>query len=204
MQRKAHDGDHVEVVQDLWALGHFLESRRPKEGESAYREALAMARRLYRGDNEEVARLLRAVTHVIARTDRLAEAESLAREAMAMDGRLHGPRSHEVLQDSIVLSQIVGLQGRRAEVERLTDQMLKMSKEISEERGEDAISVFRSKGAAAAGLGALGVDLLRQGRLAEAESVWRECLAMRRRINKGDDVTLSHTLSGLATTAGAR
>jgi serine/threonine protein kinase/tetratricopeptide (TPR) repeat protein len=164
------------------ALGMYDEAR------SAVEEALQSRRRMFNGDNGDVARSLSLLATVRRRQGDIEGAETLDREALAIRRRLFGEDHPDVADSLNDLALILSEKGEVQEAEQLNRQALAIRRRSF---GSDHPRVLDS-------LNNLAIDLARKGNSAEAEGMFREVLEARRRRSGNETTGVAYALENLA------
>jgi serine/threonine protein kinase/tetratricopeptide (TPR) repeat protein len=161
-----------------WGLGRAVEAER------RWRDALAMHRRLVKGDDANVAATMFNLAHALESTDRLGEAEDLYREALAMDRRLSSGDSPSVIGKLRGLAGILKVRGHPDQAEPLYREALATSRRLF--KGDHPL--------VAGSLSDLAIVLQTLGRPGDAEPLLREALEMDRRLYKEDHPELAQVI----------
>jgi len=183
IQRKLHGGrEHPEVARALYDLamirveeflGSSLEINEAKaaEGEAAFREALAMQRRLLPPKDRNLAKTLTGLGRLLIYRGKHDESESLLNEALAMQKDLLGPEHPDVAFTMQQLSEALQSQNKFTEGETLCRGAIAIQRKVL---GNDHPALATS-------LLRLGDILMAQNKHAEADAAVRESLAIRRK-----------------------
>ena len=169
--RKAAFGErHSLVAASLNDLGQALalQGRRP-EGEAFQRQALAIRRSLFGDEHPEVARSLTSLAGTLALQLKRAEAEELQREALAMQQKFLEADHPDLIASLNNLGRLLWDGGRLPEAEAAFRAALAGAK------ADQNLATSKA-------MVKLAKVLSAQGKLAEAEIVAREALALRRRL----------------------
>lgn len=210
MQRKLFGSESSEVAGTLRDLGMVLPIEKKSEAETFEREALAIRRKLYGNGNREVADSLNRLAGVLDE-NHIGEAESLLREAVAIMRKI-SPNSSETILAASLYSLAVNLQhqGKLPEAEAAANESLRvMSKAtgtgsswtvspfyrlivILDKQGktQELEELFQQYPIPSTGRPGYRADLhysraellSDKGNLLEAESSYREALAIRQQI----------------------
>ncbi len=183
VQRKLHGGkEDPEVARALYDLAMIrmelfvgtplqINQAKAAEGEAAFREALAMQRRLLPAKDRNVAKTLTGLGRLLIYRDRQDESVQLLDEALMMHKDLLGPEHPDVAFTEQQLSEAKQKQGKLAEAEDLCRQAIAIQrKTLGNDHPAVATSLFR-----------LGEILGAQTKYAESEAAFRESLAIRRK-----------------------
>jgi eukaryotic-like serine/threonine-protein kinase len=158
--------------------------------EARYRELLDLDRRIYTAPHGEIARTMRDLGQVIARSGKYAEAQSLLEQALAMERQVYGGSHREIAETEVALGEIA----------------------IEQRRFDDGDARYRAAIATCERAGIrdevcprarnnLGQSFYRQGRLDEAKEQMTQALAERRVLFGNDHPTVAFSLSTLANVA---
>jgi serine/threonine protein kinase/tetratricopeptide (TPR) repeat protein len=170
-------GAHPDLVGALRDLGRALaEGGRFAEAEPVFREALALAERLYPEDHGEIAIALNNYALVEHDLGRYEEAEPLYRRAVERERRLGGATARQGTARANWALLLIDL-GRYDEAVAACRQILVAREAASPPDQADV----------ADGLEYLAMALQGAGRLAEAETAARRSLALRERYLQPDD-----------------
>jgi tetratricopeptide (TPR) repeat protein len=176
VRRKLLSNDHADVAESLNDLGLLL-TLQGMDGQDTYveavrvqREALAIRRKLFGNEHPDVATSLDRLGHALTFQGKPAEAETVHREALAMRRKLFGDEHPDLAHSLHNLAYSIQEQGleRLAEAEPLFREALAMRRKLLSDEHADAVN----------SLFCLGELLKRRGRYAEAESSFREILAI--------------------------
>jgi len=181
---------HAELATSLNNLAGICQAEgRYADAEPLYREALAMFKRLYKGDHLTVATFLNNLASLLKEKGRYAESESLYQDALAMQKRLFKGDHLDVATSLNNLSRLYQAQGRYADAEPLCRNALDMFKRLF--KGDHSY--------VATSLNNLGLLYQAQRKYADAEPVYRESLEIQKRLFKGDHPNVAATINNLAT-----
>ena len=156
--------------------------------EEMYREALRIGRNLPKTKGASVGASLGGLAWVLWQTQRYSEAESLAREALRICNEAPGDQSADAAGALCTLGASVMLQGRLAEAEPLIRAALAKAREAHDETREAEVANW------------LALVLRDRGRLAEAQVVFRDVVALSRKLYGAENPTLAYALNNLADT----
>jgi serine/threonine protein kinase len=192
----------------------YMDERKIVEAESPVRQSLAIRRKLLDPESLEVADSLRNLTVILGDQGKWAEAEDTARKVLAIRRKCLGPENPGVASALQDLAWAVGARGKLAEAQALEREALELRAkflperhpEIAEslyllgdrlrERGdlEDAYAVLDSalsmqqqngdRAALFETLRSLGLTLEDQGKLSEAEAVFRRRFDLWREVSE--------------------
>jgi CHAT domain-containing protein/tetratricopeptide (TPR) repeat protein len=180
---------HANLATSLHNLARlYVEQGRLDKAESLLTDALAMQKRLYKGDHPDVATSLHNLARLYAEQGRLDKAEPLLADALAMTKRFYKGDHPDVATSLHSLAALYRNQGKLAEAEPLLADALAMTKRLF---GGDHPVV-------AASLNNLAQLYADQEKLAEAEPMHADALAMRKRLSKGDHPDVATSLHNLA------
>jgi tetratricopeptide (TPR) repeat protein len=191
--RRLDDEPQVKAAVMQAMAGVYTQMAVYDEAEGLTREALSIRRKLYDGDQIEIAESLEALGTVHLRRARLEPAGRTLEQAVAMKLRLLGPDDPRRIEGLLRLGVV-----RRSEA-RFTE---------AEERLREALRLSRSGGAKTrssliTAIEELGIMFLKKGDLAQSEAHFREALAIRR--SEGPDTPrTAQTMSNLATALNER
>jgi serine/threonine-protein kinase len=176
IERRRGDA-HPDLVKALRDLGRALaEGGRFAEAEPVFREALALAERVYPEDHEEIATALNNYALVEHDLGRYATAEPLYRRAVELERRLGGEEARQGTTRGNWALLLIDL-GRYGEAAAICRQIVAVCEASSP---PDPLAV-------ADALEYLAMALQGAGRLDEAEAAARRCLALRERHLSPDD-----------------
>ncbi len=161
---------HRLVASSLNDLGNALTMQnRHHEGERTHRQALAMRTRLFGHENAEVARSLASLADNLTDQRKLVDAETLQREALAIQRKLLGNENRDVYVSLDNLGRLLRYG------ERWTESETAFREALTAARGIQSIEVSKTQER-------LVKVLVAQDKLADAEVVGREMLALRRKL----------------------
>jgi eukaryotic-like serine/threonine-protein kinase len=194
LARKYLGSDHPDVVALITYLANDLRYQgKPFEAEAPAREALAIKRKLFGNESIEVALWLGTVGGILQDEGKLAEAEGLFRESLAITRKLVGNADWATGNCLINLAGALEAQGKLTEAEKIEREALTMSKEYV--RGPDWMLDNVKESIKST----LASTLCEEGKLPEAEGLFREVLANRVRYNGNESLFTAISMSGLAT-----
>jgi len=176
------------LYQSLSVLGEVLYSKGDyDQAEAAYREALALARKVRVKEHNDVAAQLSGLGLTLWKKDNLSKAEEAFREALAIDRKVYGTNAHPHIAALINnLALVSKSRGKLDDAEALHIEAHEMTKKmVGPEHRDVAIDLFDLASLARA-----------QNRLADAESRLRDASAMLRRLGN-DDKLLAQALGFL-------
>jgi tetratricopeptide (TPR) repeat protein len=174
------------LAESLFDLAHHLWSQgKLAEAEQFAREGLSLATNAPGKKDALIAKSLAQLGVIVQDQGKLSEAEGLFRQSLAVRKKLLGDEHPTVAQSFNTLSGVLTLEGKMAEAERATREALKVFKwsHRQELSNEDLYS--------------RGTAFFDKGNFAEAETCFRQSLAIRRN-SGGQDLEV--VLSSLATT----
>jgi len=174
LRRKLYGQEHPDVATSLDGLAYTLgKAGQLAEAEKLEREALAMRRKIFVTDHPELSSSVSALAQILSWRGNYSEAEILFREVIEMRERLLG-KGHENLSGQYrALGNVLLAQGKLAEAETTLREML----EGTERKWSDPEVKWTGKGIMAEVATCrewLAELLLRQGKLAELLSLYRE------------------------------
>ena len=192
--RKYLGNDHPDVASFLTYLANDLSYQgKPREAEAPAREALAIKRKLFGNESIEVALWLGTVGGILQDEGKLAEAEGLFRESLAITQKLEGNADWATGDCLINLAGALEAQGKLTEAENKEREALTMSKEYV--RGPDWMLDTVKENIKST----LASTLCEEGKLPEAEALFREVLASSVKNNGNESLFTAVSMSGLAT-----
>jgi serine/threonine protein kinase/tetratricopeptide (TPR) repeat protein len=168
--------------QDLFFIlgevgGVLLEDGKLPQAEEAHKEALAIARRIYRDTHlSYFASALRGLATVLEREGKFDDAETLLQEALSVLRNAPGDHGLDIAETLRPLASLRRDQGRKAEAENII---------------EAQVTILRGVGGTPRdlldALWQLGYLLQQETKLSQAEAVFREALMRARRNDQGTD-----------------
>ena len=161
---------------------------RAAEAEPMHEQALAMRRRLYKGDHPDVATSLNNLAGVRQSLGRAAEAEPMYAEALEMIRRLYEGDHSDVARSLNNLAFMRRVLGRETEAEPMYVEALAMHRRLYKGDHPNVATSLNNLADVRESL----------DRAAEAEPIFEEALAMRRRLYKGDHPDVASSLNNLA------
>jgi len=186
LRRSNRSGQSTDLAQSLFDLAHHLWSQgKFGEAEQFAREGLNLATNAPVKNETLVANSLAQLAVIVQDQGKLTEAEGLFRQSLAVRKHL-GNEDSTVGQTLNSLSGVLALEGKHAESEKFSRQAMKIF----------GMSI-RTGDPFDADLYGRGNDLYEQGKLPEAETCFRQSLAIRRKRHAPD---VDVALSSLATT----
>lgn len=158
--------------------------------EARLRELLTLKRRIYNSPHEEIARTLRDLGIVVARTEKYAEAQALFDEALGMQFQVYGQEHREIAATYNAMGTVLSSQRRFADAD-------------ARYRGAIAICTHGNikEEVCATAHNNLAQSLYRQNQLDEAKKEALEALAERRSLFGNDHPTTAYSLSTLSNIA---
>ena len=176
MRRQLLGNEHPAVAVSLANLALVLaEEGKLVEAESLSSQSLAMFRKLLGDEDAHVAAAFNGLGYILAREHKLVEAESTYRQAVAMQRKLLGNEHPRLAGTLETLAQVLQDQGKLAEAEATAREAVTINhKALAAEDPEVAMALHV--------LGSILLDeakLNPAGDFSEAESVVRQCLAIR-------------------------
>ncbi len=189
MARLQHDEDHADTGNAQNYLAQLLQARGDLAGaELLFREALGLWKRLFPGDDSNIATGLNNLAILLQERGDLVGAEPLLRESLDMRKRLF-PGDHTFVANSLNgLASLLKARGDLEGAERLYLQALDMRKRLFPGDHPDVANSLNN----------LSQILGARGDLAEAETACREGLEMWKRLFPGDHPSVVAGLSNLA------
>ena len=180
---------HAKLATSLNNLADLYEAQgKLADAEHLYRDALAMRKRLFKGDHPDLATTLNNLAYLYLAQGKLAEAEPLLKEVIEMDKRLFKGDHPDRAAGLSVLAGLYAAQGKYADAEPLFKDALEMHKRLF--KGDHPF--------VANSLINLGSLYQAQGKLADAEPLSRGALEMRKRLFKKDHPDVATSLNNLA------
>ena len=158
--------------------------------ETRLRELLALKRRIYPAPHDAIAKTLRELGQIVARTEKYTEAETLANEALSMDRQVFGEDHREVAATYDALGEIMVAQRRFVDAD--ADYRAAIAVCERAQIKEEVCPRARNN---------LGMSLYRQQRLDDAKTEMTQALAERRVLFGSDHPTVAYSLSTLANVA---
>jgi serine/threonine protein kinase len=187
LRRSSPSGQSAELGQSLFDLAHHLWSQgKFAEAEKFAREGLNIASNAPGKNETLLANSLAQLAVIVQDQGNLAEAEGLFRQSLAI-------RKHSGKEDSTVgqtlnsLSGVLALEGKQAEAERFSRQATRIFG-LWHGPGDSSDSEFYNR----------GNIFFDQGKFPEAETCFRQALAIRRKRPGSFDIDVA--MSSLATT----
>jgi tetratricopeptide (TPR) repeat protein len=189
IRRKLFGNDSTELARSLrgLALALWYEGR-TAEAEAPCREALAINERHLNSNPADAAKSCHVMALVMARTGRIAEAEQMFGKALTLNAATFGSNSMAVAHENAVLVGVLIRQGRLGEAEKTARLAVESYQKLS---GSDADVQFP--------MYMLANVLQNESRHSEAEPLFREVLAIRRRSSGNNHSETAVAMSGLAT-----
>jgi len=183
--------EHPEVATSLWLLGAQRAMQdRLDEAEDLFRRSLALRRKFLGNEHPDVAVVLSGLSHVLSVRGKYGEAEVAAREALAIRTQQSGGKSTFDDEGTVVrLGMALRFQRRTDEAETVLRQALE---ERRKAWGADHPRLCGT-------LTHLAFVLMNKGKLAEAEELAQESLALSKSLPESTDravawETLGYTL----------
>jgi len=174
LSRKVMGDEHPDVAKALGTLAVVLtEAKKFDEAELPAREALAMYRKLRGSGDYETTTHLNKLAMILNAQKRFSEAEELMREALATQRKLLGDRHPELVYSLTLLAGILEDESKLPESELLLREALAIVKKL---QGDKYPFVRSSLYNVPSLLSDLGGVLSREGKLDDAEAVFRECV----------------------------
>jgi len=166
---------HFDLAHHLWSQGKLAEA------EQVARQGLSWATNTINKKDPLVGKSLAQLGVIVQDQGRLTEAEGLFRESLAMRKQLLGDTHPTVAQTLNSLSGVLALEGKQAEAEKINREAMKAFGWLFKSNDPlDGDSLYSR-----------GLDRFEKGNLAEAETCFRQSLALRRKTKHDVDVTLS-------------
>jgi serine/threonine-protein kinase len=193
--RESLGRESLEVGESLNELGWLRwESGDYAAAERAYRDALALRRRLLGEEHPEVARSLNGLALVLQGRGDSAGAEPLFREVLAIRRRFLGEEHPDVAESLSNLALALRGQRKLADAEGHDREALAMRRKLLGDRHPDVGESLNN----------LARTLFEQGERAEAEALFRQALALFRELLGAEHPDLARSLNNLATVLQAR
>jgi tetratricopeptide (TPR) repeat protein len=178
--QKLGKGHEREVAMVLGEVGNALSGEHKlAKAEVALRQALDLKRALFGNNHPDVAEGVNDLALTLKKEGKLSDAEVLVRESLAMTRQMWGPQHRSV---SIVLYNLGGVlraQKRLAEAEDACSEAVLVARRQQE---MDWLLPMT--------LGELGITLMEEGKLIEAEQLFREAVETRARVDDESAVAL--------------
>jgi eukaryotic-like serine/threonine-protein kinase len=182
------------------------------KAEAAYRQALAIRRKVLGKDHPELAATLVGLADMLAGAGRHAESEVLFRESLQIRRKVYGNEDWIVAGCLNNMTGPLAAQGKLAEAEAISREALAMKRKLLSNdlaavsiwtNADQALAAKRQSlangdGEVAISLRDLGLVLRTRGKLAEAESMLGEALATFRRALGDQHPEVAFTLNGLS------
>jgi tetratricopeptide (TPR) repeat protein len=188
LRRSNPSGQSAELSQSLFDLAHHLWSQgKLTEAGQFAREGLNLATNAPVKNETLIANSLAQLAVIVQDQGNLAEAEGLFRQSLAV-------RKHSGNEDSTMgqtlnsLSGVLAMEGKQAEAEKVSRQASKFFGLLFAYTADSSDSDFYNR----------GNTLFEQGKLPEAETCFRQALALRRKRQGSQDIEVA--LSSLAST----
>jgi serine/threonine protein kinase/tetratricopeptide (TPR) repeat protein len=196
LRQKTLGQEHPLVALSLHNLAAVLaDEGKLAEAESLSRQALAMYRKLLGNENPQSAGALSGLAFVLKEENKLGEAEGTYREALALLRKLLGNDHPHVALTLKIMAQVLQDERKLAEAETTAREAVSISRKVLDPNDPDvatALAILRS----------ILVDEAKSSPgadFSEAESVVRQCLALREK-NLPDDwrtFTAQNMLGGI-------
>jgi CHAT domain-containing protein/tetratricopeptide (TPR) repeat protein len=187
---------HNNLAVSLSNLGFlYLSQGRYAAAEPLCQEALAMYRRLFKGDHPSLALSLNNLANLYQFQGKYAAAEELYKAALTMRWRLFKGHHPDLAASLNNLANLYQAEGRYMEAELFFKAALEMHRRLFQGNHPDL----------ATSLNNLAALYWSQGRYAAAEPLFKEALEMTRRLFKGDHPHLAlllHNLAGVQESQG--
>lgn len=167
---------HPQTLRAMQELAMSYDAAgRAEEARTLHLQTLEAMRTAYGPGDPDVLGQMHVIALMHDRQGRLAEAEKMFQDLLQIQTRTLGPANADTLRTWTALASTYQHQGRLEDAERLHQQVLTTLR--SQPHGD--------AGAIAAATASLGCFWLENGRFAEAETVLRECLELRRKHDPG-------------------
>lgn len=167
---------HPQTLRSMQELAMSYDAAgRAEEARTLHLQTLENMKAAYGPGDPDVLGQMHVIAVMHDRHGRLAEAETTFRELLQIQMRALGPTHADTLRTLTALAATHQHQGRLEEAEKLHQQVLASLRELPE----------ADPGAIAAAAAGLGAFWLETGRFAEAETILRECLELRRKHQPG-------------------
>jgi eukaryotic-like serine/threonine-protein kinase len=196
-QRLAAPGPIAESFNNL-ALVLYSQGK-AAEAETLGQEAVLIRRKLLGPDHPDVAESLGGLAAALWSQSKLAEAESAYRQALEIQRKSLGTEHPDIATSLNNLGTVLWSQGKLAESEAIQREALAMYRKLAGDESPETRERV-DKGVhteVATSLNNLALVLWRQGKLDEAETMFRESLALKRKL-KVDHQDLAAVINNLA------
>jgi tetratricopeptide (TPR) repeat protein len=180
----------AELATTLHGLGMLLaQGGRYPDAVQAFREALALQKKLYGSAHPEIARSLKDLARAVADGGDLNAAIPMMQSALAMQRELRGPEPHpDVAEAMNDLAMLLWRRGDYDASEKYFVDSIAMNRKLLGEKHPEIAN----------GLENLASTLQDKGDLVRAEKTYREALAMQRELLGNDNPKVGSTLHNLA------
>ncbi|MBL0164516.1 MAG: tetratricopeptide repeat protein [Xanthomonadales bacterium] len=177
---QARRGSDSEAVATDWRLLAICleELSRYDESAAAFGEAARIARALHGDHHSSLAYVLNDLGLMLMHRGDLAGAENALRETLSISHGIHGEESRDSWAVESNLLRVMELEGRYAEALKARQTMLEKEQRILAETTPETLAFHTNF---------LGLDYRELGRLKEAETSFREVIALWARIHGADD-----------------
>jgi CHAT domain-containing protein/tetratricopeptide (TPR) repeat protein len=180
---------HEELATAMSCLAQlYRDQGKADKAEPLFTDALAMRKRLFKGDHPDVADSLIDLAQLYLHQGKADKAEPLFTDALAMRKRLFKGDHPDVAQSLNNLGFLYQTQGKLGRAELLYTDALAMHKRLFKGDHPDV----------AQSLNQLGFLYQDQGKLDKAESLLADALDMNKRLFPGDHPHVAHSLNNLA------
>jgi tetratricopeptide (TPR) repeat protein len=174
MKRKLFGNEHADVVLTLCSLAEAQSARgKLDQAETTYREVLAIQKKKFGNEHAEVAAALRNLGAALQRQGKLTEAESVDRDALDMERKLGGEFGLGWTLDQ--LASVLEEQGKLEGAVAARRESMPFLKKWA---GEDERLLTEPTARLAGVLARLALKVSNEGKIAQAESLGRECLTI--------------------------
>jgi eukaryotic-like serine/threonine-protein kinase len=189
--RSGHDPEDDRYVAALSSLATATDGVGDvSTTEKRLRELLALKRRIYPAPHDAIAKTLRELGQIVARTEKYTEAEALTNEALTMDRQVFGEDHREIAATYDDLGEIMVAQRRFVDAD--ADYRAAIAVCERAQIKEEVCPRARNN---------LGMSLYRQQRLEDAKTEMTQALAERRALFGNDHPTVAYSLQTLANVA---
>ncbi|WP_439623637.1 tetratricopeptide repeat protein [Gemmata sp.] len=180
---------HANLATGLNNLASVYRTQgRQADAEPLFKDALLMAKRLFKEDHPDVALALNNLAGVYQDQGKLAEAEPLFKDALLMAKRLFKGDHLYVAHGLNNLAYLYQTQGKLADAEPLFKDAVQMTRRLCKGDHPDV----------ARGMSNLGALYREQDKWADAEPLFKDALEMTKRLHKDDHPEVANLQSNLA------
>jgi tetratricopeptide (TPR) repeat protein len=186
--RAPQDDRYIAALASLAAASDGLGDKPATEAH--YRELLALKRAIYTAPHDAIARTLRDLGGIVARSEHYSEAEALLNEALAMQKQVFGQYHSEIVATYNALGEVMASQRRFDAAQTFYRSAISVCDAGAIK--EETCPVAHND---------LGMSLYRQDKLDAAQAEMQEALRERRALFGDDHPTVAYSLSTLANVA---